>query len=510
MKNKRSSRAATLKIRWFLRLILIVGLLGSKNLWAQMGVPFNQRDDQYTLLGLKRAKEAYEFARTELARQKELLEKKLISQQEYERARNQFADAEVNYQQSILAVLFEKQYVTVAKAVKYQRPNGHKNVRITLANSSGSSAEFKKLINIEDALFRALQPDRINDVYVSLLNDQNAIISQPYEAKIEELRFGTPVTLEFALLQDLDAVTVDIIYGNGSRRSPKIYLQKDAAANRVIVQAEQFSQEAELGNKAIFDLTLELFSGETNTFKLEVVNLPPQINRHFLDPTTQARLSQFKFTEQTNTRRVALQVFLPDRPSAQVANDQTIPFYVLILPREKADAVGNFQAKIWSAAEIQQLNVGFVRLELVTRGIGKLLVRAPQLFYSIKPTGAVQMRMDLLNEGTRRLDNVEVKVDVPLNWKKQVTPQLLPALAIGEEKSVQLTFFPPEDASVGRYEFRVQTSSFSDNQAVNGEDKLVTVEIEPTTNVWSTLLLILFILGIIVGIVIFGIRLSRR
>ena len=33
---------------------------------------FNQRDDQYTLLGLKRAKEAYDVAKTEYDRQLEL------------------------------------------------------------------------------------------------------------------------------------------------------------------------------------------------------------------------------------------------------------------------------------------------------------------------------------------------------------------------------------------------------------------------------------------------------
>ncbi len=511
MKNNiPQSPAAKINRHLFFRYGLILLVLWFGSLWSQMGVPFNQRDDQYTLLGLKRAKEAYEFARTDLERKKEMLQKNLISQQEYERAQNVFADAEVNYQQSILAVLFEKQYVTVANAIKFQRKDGRKYVKITLANSSGSTAEFKKLANIEDELFRALQPDKINDVYVSLLNDQNAIISQPYEAKIEELKYAEPVTLEFGLLQDLDAITVDIIYGNGSRRSPKIFLQKDATANRVIVQSEQFSQEAELGGKATFDLTLELFSGETNTFKLEVVNLPRQINRYFIDPANQARLSQFKFTGQTNTRRAALQVFLPDRPTAEVANDQTIPFYVLIIPQEKTEELGDLQSRIWSIDEIQNLNLGFVRLELVTRGVGKLLVRAPQLFHSIKPAEVVQMRIDMLNEGSRRLDNVEIKLDMPLNWKKQIEPQLIPALAIGEEKIVQLTFIPPEDVGVGRYEFRIRSSSFSENQAVNGEDKIVTVEIQPETNVWGTLILILLILGVIIGIVIFGIRLSRR
>ncbi len=241
---------------------------------AQTGVPFNQRDDEYRLLGLKRAKEAYETARAEYERQKEMRARDLISDIELERTRSAFADAEVNYQQSLLAVIFEEQWVSVSGAEKYQATDGGKHVRLTVVNSSGGGEEFRKLINIEDELFRSLQPDVVQNVYISLLNDENAIISQPYEAKIEELRFGSPQTIDFLMLQDLDAVNVSITYGNGSQRAMKIYLQKDKSVNRVVIQSEKFSQEVDLGKSASFDLNLELFSGSNNTFSLHALNLP--------------------------------------------------------------------------------------------------------------------------------------------------------------------------------------------------------------------------------------------
>ncbi|MBC8180443.1 hypothetical protein H8E88_04895 [candidate division KSB1 bacterium] len=494
-------------LKIILFLILILPNISS----AQMfGTPFNQRDDQYRLLGLKRAIESYEFYRAEFERQKEMFEKNLISRAELDRTRSQFSDAEVNYHQSLLAVLFERQYVAVKNAVKYQDENGRKHVRLTVANTSGGSGDFKKLINIDEELYEKLQPDIVNDVYISLLNDGNAIISQPYEAKIEQLKFGMPQTIDFTLLQDLDAVVVNIVYGNGSQRSPKIFLQKDSSVNKVIVQSEQFSQEVELGGSASYDLTLELFSRETNTFKLEVVNLPSQINRYFNDPTTKARLSQFKFTQQTNTRKAALQVFLPDRPTEKVVIDKPIPFYVLVIPRDQAQALGNIKSKTWTQEEIEKLKIGFVRLELLPRGVGKLLVRAPQLYQSIKKSEVVEMSIDLVNEGSRRLDNVEIEADTPLNWEKKIEPNLLSSLNIREEKRIKLFFTPPEGISVGRYEFRIRTSSLSDDQPVNGEDKIVTVEIQAETNVIGTVILIFLILGIIVGIVVFGIRLSRK
>ena len=69
---------------------------------------------------------------------------------------------------------------------------------------------------------------------------------------------------------------------------------------------------------------------------------------------------------------------------------------------------------------------------------------------------------------------------------------------------------PPQDVSPGKYEIRIRTTSFSDNQPINGEDKTLTVEIEPQSNIFGTLIIVLLILGLVVGIVIFGIRLSRR
>jgi hypothetical protein len=495
-------------LRRFLLFLTILNLM--LGFVSQAQVNYNQRDDKYRLLGLKRAKEVYETARRDFDRQQDLFAKGLISQAELDRGKSVFADAEVNYQQSLLAVLFEAQYVSVARAVKFKTQEGANHVRLQIVNTSGGGAEFQKLLNIDEALFRTLQPEVINNVYVSITNDQGAIISQPFEAKITELHYGQPHQLDFKLLQDLDVVTVSLIYGNGTSRTMKIYLQKDASVNKVIVQSEQFSQEAELGKSATFDLSLELFSGANNTFSLETVNLPRQINRFFKDPSGQARLSQFKFTESANTRKAALEVSLPDRPTSEVAMDNPITFYVLVVPRDQAARLGDLSSRHMSQNEIEKLGVGFVRLELVPRGKGALLVRAPQLFHSIKPGEEVTMTIELVNEGSRRMDNVEVKVDQPVNWQKQIQPAIIPSLEIGAEQSVTLRFIPPPDIETGRYEMRIRTSGMSDNQPVNGEDKSVTVEVQASANVFGTILIILLIVGLVGGIVVFGIRLSRR
>lgn len=521
LRRPRARRALALAV------LLLPLLAAAPPAAAQSGSFFNQRDDQYRLLGLKRAKEAYEAARADFDRRRQLAEGGLISQTDLERARSAFADAEVNYQQSLLAVLFERQFVSVAEAVKRRDDDGAMRVRLRLANTSGGGAEFRKLLNLDDELFRSLQPDVVNDVYVSLLNDEGAVISRPYEAKIEELRFGQPQAVDFALLQDLDAVTVSLIYGNGSTRSLKIQLQKDAGANRVSVQSQQFSQEAELGGTATFDLTLELFSDAANTFGLEVLNLPAQIGRSFRDPANGARLSQIRFTASANIQRAALEVSLPDRPTAAVPMDSARVFYAVAVPRRAGPAAGGGEdgaalfpaaaaiaaagpGRVWSESEVAALGAGYVRLELVPRGKGRLLVRAPLLYHSVARREAAAVELQVLNEGTRRLDNVAVKLDAPLGWTAAAAPELLPGLEVGQESAIRVTVTPARDAAPGRYEVRVRTTALSNNQPVTAEDKTLTVEVRPGSHLAATVALVLLIVGLVGGVVAFGVRLSRR
>ncbi len=491
--------------------LLVVTLMIAWNAaLAQLGSPFNERDDKYRILGLKRAKEAYDVAKSDYARQQELHRKGLITDVELERARSVFADAEVNYQQSLLAVLFEQQYITVKSAVKSYAEDGSRHVKLTVANTSQGGAEYEQLLDAGDELLRALHPDVIHNVYVSLLNESGEIISQPYEAKIQQLRYGEPQTIDFTLLQDLDAVTVFIVYANGSTRSMSIYLQKDASRNRVAMQSEQFSQEVELGKSASYDLTLELFSGDANQFALDVVGLPRQISRYFKDSGSQARLSQVKFTESINTKKATLEITLPDRASDDVRTDQPISFFAIVYPRSAAEVVERLNTDSLTEKALQAADIGYVRLELVPRGKGELRVRAPQLYHAIDDDETVEMYVDLVNEGSHRIDNLEIKADMPLGWTREIDPEVVDQLNVGGEHRINLRFTPTEDVAVGKYEVRLRTSGISDGQPVLGEDKTITVEVLQRANLFGTLALVIFILGIVGGIVVFGVKMSRR
>ena len=498
------------KVLFFLLFTLCLVPFISEHSFAQQADGYNPRDDDFLLLGLKRAKDNFEFARNEFERKKLLFGEGHISQEEYDQTQKRFTEAEVNYQQILLSILFENQYVTIDNAVKHSSDSGDKIVRITINNTSSGSAELKKLVNIDEELFKALEPDVINNVYVSVLNDDGAIIGQPYEQKIERLLANKPEELSFVLLQDLDIITVSLLYSNGTTDSKKIYLQKDASINKVEVQSEQFSQEVELGNSASYDLSLELFSGISDTFKLEVVNLPSQINRYFVNSGTDTRLGYIKFTESTSTKKASLKVFLPDRASDSIIMDQSIKFYVLAIPQNRVKEIKMDRSKQWTEEEVINLNVGYVKLDLKPRGIGELLVKAQQLFFSIKPDETVEVPIELVNNGTRSLNNVEIDVDLPLNWTHSVEPKNINRLNVSEEKRAIINIIPSTDVAAGRYEVRVSTTSLSDEQPISGEDKTINVEIQPETNLLGMIIIILLILGLVGGMVIFGIKLSRR
>ncbi len=498
-----------INVRYSIVVILVMTVLAA-GLQAQAYNPFNQRDDTYPLLGLKRARQAFETARAEFERQQSLYDRNLISDVELQRARNSFTDAEVNYQQSLLAVLFEEQYITVSKAVKYQADNGSKRVRLTLANTSTGSAEFQKLVNLDDDLFRSLQPDVIPNVYVSILNDANSIISQPYEQKIPRLRAGEPIDLDFALLQELDAVTIFMIYGNGNQRTMKLLLQKDESEDRVLVQSEQFSQEVELGSSTSYDLSLELFSGTSNTFSLEVVNLPEQIGRYFQDPAGQVRLNQVKFTESTRSKDAALEITLPDRPSKEMALDVPIRFFVLVVPPNRPIDMTELRNRTWTEEEIRTLKVGYVGLELVPRGKGEMMVRIPQLYHTIDAGASANLTAELVNDGSHRLDNIEFDLDLPFDWTYEIVPDHIPTLEIGRETRAAITLTPPVDIAPGKYNIRIRASAVTNGEPISGEDRTVTVEIRAETNLFGTALILILLLGLVAGVVVFGIKISKK
>lgn len=96
--------------------------------------------------------------------------------------------------------------------------------------------------------------------------------------------------------------------------------------NVIDISSMQFSQEADLSSKATYDLTLERFSTSDDVYRLEVLDLPRQISYDFTDG--ESKVTQIKFAQGVNIKKLSLQVYLPDRDDQQVVIDKPIKFQV--------------------------------------------------------------------------------------------------------------------------------------------------------------------------------------
>jgi len=469
-----------------------------------------QESQTLKLLTLKKAQLQLEMMKGEFDRALKLQEGGLISDQEFVQKRTAYLQAQVDYQEALISFMGSEARISVASAVKFQDESGKKYVRVSLRYSSKELKELEKLnIDAKD-IFPLDFLKEIKDVYVSL-RSEGKIISDPYERTIPALALEQEKQVTFQLLKDVENLDVNVFY-SGKDESTSVYLQKGISANIVTVNSAQFSQEADLESEATYDLSLEKFSGEANIFRLKVVNLPQQISYEFFDPQTQARLSQIKFTEGVTSLQLSLRLFLPKNADEQVVIDKPIDFYCLALDDEQSTELNQMLSSSSSLTtkEIESLRAGSVKLEIIPRGVGKVEVQALSLYHEIKVGQTVKMEVRVKNTGTRRLNNIRVSTDLPLNWHSEIQPDLIASLDQGKEEIVAIEFFPPEDVAIGDYEPKIKSECIADNRQVESEDKIVRIHVSGKTNVIGITLLVLFLVGLLVGIVIFGIKLTRR
>ena len=492
----------------FLTIIIAFTLL----FWALNNIAGAQEGQSQTmkLLTLKKAQLQLEKTKGDFERSLKLKEQGLTSEEDFARVQTAYLQAQVDYQQALINFMGSEARISVASAVKFQDAAGKKFVRVTLRYSSKELKELTKLkISAED-LFPLDFMKEIKDVSVSL-KSEGKIVSDPYEKTMASLPLETQQDVTFQLLKDVENLDVNVFY-SGKNEATSVYLQKGVSANIVTMNSAQFSQEADLESQATYDLSLEKFSGEANVFKLEVVNLPHQINYEFSDPQTQARLSQIKFTEGVTNMKLSLKLYLPKNADAQVVIDKSIEFYALTLDVDQATKLQDLMTKKprIDTKDIDTMKAGSVRLVLVPRGVGKIEVQAVNLYHEIRVGENVNMEVRVKNAGTRKLNNIRVYSDLPLNWRSEIQPELIASLEQDKEVVVTIKFLPPADVAVGDYEPKIKTECSADNRNVESEDKIVRVHVASKTNVLGISLLVLLLVGLLVGIVVFGIKLTRR
>ena len=222
------------------------------------------------------------------------------------------------------------------------------------------------------------------------------------------------------------------------------------------------------------------------------------------------KIQEQVLTQGENTKKLVLKTYLPDRDDDEVKIDQPQIFYAMVLSRDQYNNLGIIGNKKLSQKEIDNIPGGKVKLELIPRGVGRIDVLAPSLYHEITVGDSVNMQITVRNSGTRRLDNIKISTDNPLLWRSTINPDLIKSLDPEKEEIIHLTFIPPDDIGVGAQEVKIKTEAVANNRSVETDDKIVRIQIEGKTPVLWTATLVLLLIGLVVGIVVFGIKISRR
>ncbi len=486
-------------------------------------------DEQRRFLDVRRRQIDLSAARANVKRNQDLYSQGLVAKAELDRAEAALQTAQLSYQESVLALLNLQPRLSVREALKSQAPDGRKFVRLTVVNLTPTfdDSQFKLLNNFEgaDPIPEELRTRDIRDIYLSLKDaggipaagatdvaPRGTTIALPYEVHVPQLAYGQAHTIEFQLLRDVNRVVVSSVY-KGQTQEIDVELQQAATSTVVDVTSAQISQEADLGGQATFDLRLERSSVDVRQFQLKVVNLPRQISYSFVDAagrdaSSQARLSQLSFPSGVSRQGLGLRLFLPERADEQVRIDQPLEFWALVMNDEQAR---RFEAdRLYSAQDIESSRAGAVRLAIVPRGAGRIEVSAASLFSEITSGDRVDANLVIRNTGTRRLDNIKVSADAPLNWRVTLQPDIVAALDINREDTVRMRIEPPPDVSVGDYEIRLKCESFAYNRQVPSEDKIYRVSVKARTNLLAILGLLALLTGLVAAIIVAGVKLTRR
>ena len=138
------------------------------------------------------------------------------AEEAYERAVDEYEQAKLTLQQTELDSLKDEWHITVEGTRLYESADGREKFSIVLRNSSSPV----KLIESSKVLEREIIISaQIDNIFVTIKEQEGfgsgAIITEPYEQRIETLKEGESVTLEFELIKEnVRDVVVELKYAD--------------------------------------------------------------------------------------------------------------------------------------------------------------------------------------------------------------------------------------------------------------------------------------------------------
>lgn len=479
------------------------------------------RQQQLGKLRLDERLSQLEHSRTSLQTQREELETVralyndgYLALQTFELAENSYQDAllrfeaaQIRLEETKLDLLRNATHLAVVEARKYKTDDGRGMVDIVLENASDIRDALLVDASLSEEELRTLLT--VENIYVSLRN--GPIVGEPYEMLIPSLEVGERKLLTYRLLRDESAVVVAMSYLDVDSDRRSVILKKGSDQDLPSINSSQFSQTGDLESEVGFGLTLERLSEDERSFALAAVGLPRRIDYSFVDEG--AKINQVKFDETTSKTTLTLRLRIPENLDSKYIG-RTRTFFAMVAEPTEYGPINTLQAKYGDdpipEEEVARLNVDYVKLELIPKGVGELEVIVSNRYQEIEVGDVMDIQVQFLNRGSAAVQNIKAVVDLPYEWKSAVKPTLIKILDPDERTLVEVSAEPPEDIAVGSYEVGIEAQGQVGNLNVESLEKNITVRVGARSNLTGHAILIGLLVLLVVGIGLASVAISRR
>lgn len=455
---------------------------------------FSQSDPASLLYNVKRAEIQVSTYKLDFETKETLFKEGLLSAKEFEDVRNRYQEARLNYVYALIRATSGSFYVSVERAEKYQKPDGTKWVKLTLLNSlpdiGKTIDEFLGMDGTEAVSnYKELYNNEIRNVFLSIEKDE-VLVGQPLEYKINALGFGEKRDFEFQILRDMDEVVVCLRYDLQTVERRKVFLTPSGASSQIVLTPENFSVESNLGGRATYRISVERYLTGANVVKLTIPDLSSQFQFEIYDGET--RISDLNFRENDFKKSLTLNIHLPTRESNDVVMDVPVEFSLV--------------ASEQGAAAIE----GRTKLVLIPKGIGKIEVKADNLFQESYANSTIRIPVRIVNDGSRDILDLTLTIRGGMGWENTINPMTITSLKPQEEGTFNMSLVPPQNVHPGEYDFKVTIQGQSDGKTIYADEKTFRIKINAKTN-WALVIIgTLLSLGLIGGAVYGALRIMKN
>ncbi|MCH8219387.1 MAG: hypothetical protein IH892_21745 [Planctomycetes bacterium] len=486
----------------------------------------NDLSMRLALVALGHMREAFDRTQSEAEEAQHFFDESIISKKElhesisrHAQATQRLEEAKIQLEETQLGFLDNATHITILEAKKYRDPEGRRKLYIVLHNTSNLSLAETALVQEEtlerdNAVWQTPEAIRalldIENIMVSIVDKDSISVGKPYEQIVDILPYGKTANLTFTLLTDIDHAGIRLRYLN-KNITETICLENDALQTRPTVVASQFSVEGALGSDIDYPLDLEMLVTTDQNFSLTATNLPAQITYSFTEQG--ARVSSIRFSEEVSKHTLNFRVSIPHNLTETLI-DKMIEFQAWIVTPTQLEALNHRKRQHGpDSIPVEELNLihaARVDLVLTPRGRGRLEILIHNSYLELNPQESIGLRADLHNAGTLTLFNIRPELSVPFRWDAQIEPKQIEKLLPNEKISVTIHLEPNRDVGVGEYEAHLNARGQSGSQVIEALKKRLTVRVNAKTSLTATSILVGGLLSIMIGIIFFGGKLSRR